>query len=160
MLSASGIWEATTLTFSPGGDYLISGGWDREMICWDLQTHQRAFTVAIDSYHLQFSADGRRCATLVRSPLPPGYFLELKLHAFELPAAHREFFEDLGNKMQQAAFSPDGRWLAAAGKKGLGLWSLTTTDPGRVIEAPPMARLGFPSAGGALCGSGLAGKCL
>src|SRR6187401_1015054 len=60
--------EATTLTFSPGGEYLFSGSWDKELVCWDLQTHQRAFTVGIDTYHLQFSADGRRCATLVRSP--------------------------------------------------------------------------------------------
>jgi serine/threonine protein kinase/WD40 repeat protein len=152
--------EATTLTFSPGGDYLISGGWDREMICWDLQTHQRAFTVGIDSYHLQFSADGRRCATLARSRVRREYFLQLKLHDFELPAAHREFFEDLGNRMEQAAFSPDGRWLAAAGQKRLGLWSLTTKDPGRVIEAPLMARLDFAPDGAGLFGSGLGGECL
>jgi serine/threonine protein kinase/WD40 repeat protein len=152
--------EATTLTFSPGGDYLFSGGWDREMICWELQTHQRAFTVGIDSYHLQFSADGRRCTTLVRSPLPPAYFHSLKLHDFERPAAHREFFEDLGNRVEQAAFSPDGRWLAAAGQKRLGVWSLTTKDPGRVVETPLMARLDFTLDGTGLFGSGLRGECL
>jgi WD40 repeat protein len=152
--------EATTLTFAPGGDYLISGGWDREMICWDLQTHQRAFTVGIDSYHLQFSTNGRRCATLTRSPVPPGYFRGLKLHNFEPPAAHREFFEDLGNRMEQAAFSPDGRWLAAAGQKRLGLWNLTTKDPGRFSKVPPMARLDFAPDGTGLFGSSLGGECL
>jgi WD40 repeat protein len=152
--------EATTLTFSPGGEYLFSGSWDRELVCWDLQTHQRAFTVGIDTYHLQFSADGRRCATLVRSPVVPGYFLELKLHAFEPPAVHRQFFEDLGIRMEQAAFSPDSRWLAAAGRKRLGLWSLITKDPGRVIEAPLIARLDFTPDSAALFGSGLLGECL
>jgi WD40 repeat protein len=152
--------EAATLTFSPGGEYLISGGWDREMVCWDLQTQQREFTVAIESYHLQFSADGRRCATFARSPVPPSYFYELKLHAFEPPAAHRQFFEDLGIRMEEAAFSPDGRWLAAAGQKRLGLWSLTTKDPGRVIETPLMARLDFTPDGAGLFGSGLGGECL
>jgi hypothetical protein len=82
------------------------------------------------------------------------------LHNFELPAAHREFFEDLGNQMEQAAFSPDGRWLAAAGQKRLGVWSLTTKVPGRVVEAPPMARLDFTLDGAGLFGSGLRGECL
>src|SRR5438477_515245 len=137
MLSASGIWKAATRLvviqscMSPG----------------DL----RFLPMASGSPWGTLNAIPILCRSsrliTVRSRLPGGYFLELKLHAFELPAAHREFFEDLGNKMQQAAFSPDGRWLAAAGKKGLGLWSLTTTDPGRVIEAPPMARLDFTSDG-------------
>jgi serine/threonine protein kinase/WD40 repeat protein len=152
--------EATTLAFSPRGDYLISGGWDREMTCWDLQTRQRAFTMGIDSYHLQFSADGRRCATLARSPFQRANFIQLKLHEFELPAAHREFTEDLGNRMEQAAFSPDGRWLAASGQKRLGVWSLNTKDPGRVVEAPPLAGLDFSPDGEVLFGSGLDGECL
>ena len=35
----------------------------------------------------------------------------MQLHAFEPPAAHREFIEDLGPRLMQAAFSPDGRIL-------------------------------------------------
>ena len=35
--------QATRAAFSPDGDYLISGGWDRELICWDARTLKRAF---------------------------------------------------------------------------------------------------------------------
>lgn len=151
--------EAVTLAFAPGGEHLISGGWEREMICWDLRTRQRAFTMGMDSYHLQFSADGRRCATLVRSPVAPGHFLQLNLHTFERPAAHREIAEDLENRLERAAFSPDGRWLGAAGQKQVGVWNLLGPSRGRVIEAPTMTRLEFTPDGANLFGSSLGGEC-
>ena len=74
------------MAFSPDGRYLFSGGWERELICWDMRTRQRAFVVGLDSYHLQFSADGRRCALLTESMSTRGVFEKLSLHDFEQPA--------------------------------------------------------------------------
>jgi WD40 repeat protein len=124
--------QATTLAFSPDGQYLISGGWEREMICWDMRTRQQAFRIALDSYHLQFSADGRRCAT--RTPGPPGLglFQRLSLYAFDQPVAHREFKEDLGTHLLNATISPDGRWLAASGNKGASVWDLSSGGPAAI----------------------------
>ena len=69
--------EASTAVFSPQGDYLLTGGWERELICWDLQTMRPAMTIALDSYVAQFSADGRTCALLTLNGV--------QLHAFEYP---------------------------------------------------------------------------
>jgi WD40 repeat protein len=101
--------DAVVVEFSPDGRYLLSGGWDRQIICWDVRAMRRALGIALDSYRFQFSADGRRCATV---QWPEG---RIQLHTFEPPAFHREFPEDLGGHRNYAAFSPDGRWLAASG---------------------------------------------
>src|SRR5207245_1659680 len=40
--------QATRVEFTLDGAYLISGGWDRELICWDAQTLQRSFTAFLN----------------------------------------------------------------------------------------------------------------
>jgi WD40 repeat protein len=150
--------EAVTLAFSPQGDYLISGGWEREMMCWDVRTRAPAFRIGIDSYHLQFSADGRRCGTLTRSTTPQNFFREFKLHAFEQPAGVRQFHEDLGSRLDQAAFSPDGRWLAASGRNHLGVWDLATNAPGALTDLNATARLFFTPDSSELIGSSRMGQ--
>lgn len=138
--------EAVTLAFSPDGRYLFSGGWERELICWDMRTRQRAFIVGLDSYHLQFSADGRRCAILTRSAASP-FFQKLGLHDFEQPTAHREFAEDLGARLDTAAFSSDGRWLAASAFESAGVWDLSAPGPGALDKSGHEMRLGFDTDG-------------
>lgn len=150
--------EATTLAFSPAGDYLISGGWEKELICWDLRTLTLAFTIGINSYHLQFSSDGRRCATIVRSSTPQRFFQEFKLHTFERPTAIREFHEDLGSRLDQATFSSDGRWLAASGSKHVGVWDLAADGPGALTGLDSTARLFFTPDASELLGSSRLGK--
>ena len=151
---------AATLAFSPEGNYLISGGWEREMICWDLRTFTRAFTIAIDSYHLQFSADGRRCMTLVRSAAPEGYFQECKLHVFERPSACRDFPEDLGMRVDQATFSSDGHWVAASGQNRVGVWKLDDNSPGALSDVDSDAMLYFAPDASELFGSSREGRWL
>jgi WD40 repeat protein len=127
--------QAVTLAFSPDGNYLMSGGWERELICWDVQTRQRAFSIGLDSYHLQFSADGRQSSTIVRfRTATTSFYRDLKLHAFEPTIAHREFHEDLGSQLRSAAFSPNGRWLAASATKRCGVWDLTGNGPGALDD--------------------------
>jgi WD40 repeat protein len=137
--------EATTAVFSPDGDYLMTGGWERELICWDMRTRQRAMTISIDSYFAQFRADGRACALLT----PQG----LQFHTFEPPTAHRRFAEDLGPRLWDAAFSPDGRWLAASADKRVGVWDLTANTPGALVDGGAELRLFWSPNGGELLGS-------
>jgi eukaryotic-like serine/threonine-protein kinase len=118
--------EAVRAVFSPDGDYLFTGGWERELICWDARAKRRAFSISLNSDNIQVSADGRRCAVLTAN--------SVQWYAFERPAGHREFPEDLGGHMRQAAFSPDGRWLAASGDKRAGVWDLSNPGPGALED--------------------------
>jgi len=127
--------QAVLARFSPDGDYLLSGGWDREMIFWDLGRMERAFTLRLGSFSARFSVDGRKCALASASGM--------QIHHFELPACVREFAEDLGGRVQFAALSPDGQWLAAAGLQRMGLWDLTRPGPGVLAEAGADSRLYF-----------------
>ena len=147
--------QAVTLAFSPDGNYLMSGGWERELICWDVQAKQRAFSIGLDSYHLQFSADGRRCSTIVRfrSAASAGFYRDLKLHAFEPTVAYREFREDLGARLRSAAFSADGCWLAASANKRCGIWDLKRNDPGALDDDAYNTQLFFTWDGQELFGS-------
>src|ERR1044071_923492 len=128
---------AVVAEFSPDGGYLFSGGWERELICWDLKTMQRAFTTDLESYHIQFNRDGRRSAIL-RWPA-----IILQLHSLELPMLHREFSEDLGGRRHYAAFSRDGRWLAVSGGDAAAVWDLAGTGPGAVAAEAGGTRVCF-----------------
>jgi len=132
--SAVGRHKATAynVVFSPDGRQLVSGGWDRELLCWDVRTRQRSFTMPLDSYHLLFRADGRQCATVSGG--------RVQFHAFESPTGHREFGALLGANVNHAAFSPDGRWLAASGDKRLGLWNLDSETPPALANEAADAR--------------------
>jgi WD40 repeat protein len=140
--------EAATLAFAPQGDYLISGGWEREMICWDLRTLKPAFSISMNSYHLRFSADGRFCTTVGHSP--QRFAQELRLHRFERPEGFREFPEDLGSRLAEATFSPDGRWLAGSGQKRVGVWDLATNGSGAMGEHTSTGQLFFTPDGSEL----------
>jgi WD40 repeat protein len=136
---------AGTMAFSPDGHYLISGGWERELICWDLQAMRRAFTIPLGSYHLQFDADGRQCALVIVGK-------SVQLHAFERPITHREFAEDLGAHFRNAAFSRDGRWLAASGEKQAGVWDLAGGGPPALDDGAYQAHFFFTPDAGELFG--------
>ena len=127
--------QAVLASFSPDGGYVFSGGWEKELICWSLGKMERAFSIGLDTFHLQFRGDGRECALLT----PGG----LQLHSFELPAGGRELAGDLGGRVRRAAFSRDGRWLAASGQDRLGLWDLTSRAPAALVREGAAARIYF-----------------
>jgi serine/threonine protein kinase/WD40 repeat protein len=137
---------AATAAFSPDGRYLITGGWERELICWDLQAMQRAFTMPLGSYQLQFDANGRQCAVVIVGK-------SVQLHTFERPTTHREFAEDLGAPIHRAAFSPDGGWLAASGDKQAGVWDLVGGGPAALDDDAYLGHFFFTPDGRELFGS-------
>jgi WD40 repeat protein len=118
-------WQATRAAFSPDGAYLFTGGFEKEILCWDARTKRRAFTIGVNSHLFQLSDDGRRCAVLTHTTL--------QLYAFERPAAHREFVDAPGSRLRLAAISPDGQWLAASDDKRACVWDLFSEGPA-VIE--------------------------
>ena len=138
-------FHAVRAVFSPDGAYLFTGGWEQELICWDARTKRRAFTASLNSDLIQFSADGRRCAVLTQT--------SVQLHAFEQPAAHREFAEDLSVRLRQATISPDGRWLAASDAKRAGVWDLSSGRPGAIETNAYDTHLHFTPDGRELFGS-------
>ncbi|MCI0533665.1 MAG: hypothetical protein L0Z50_00405, partial [Verrucomicrobiales bacterium] len=143
--------EAATSVFSPSGDYLLTGGWERELICWDVRTMQRAFTVGLDSYIAQFRADGRSVALLKKTGI--------LLHTFESPSAHRELAPEMGPRLWHAAFSPEGRWLAASADQRAGVWDLTRNAPGAFATEGFETQLFWAPNGRELFGSSRSGDC-
>jgi WD40 repeat protein/tRNA A-37 threonylcarbamoyl transferase component Bud32 len=127
--------------FSPEGDYLFTSGWDRQVICWDVQALRSAFTVGLGSFQVQFSKDGSQVAMLTEVDV------RLEFHAFERGALCREFAEDLGGSRNYAAFSPDYRWLAACGAERLVVWDLNSAGPGAVVDEARNTRVAFASNG-------------
>jgi WD40 repeat protein len=132
--------ETVMVVFSPNGKYLVSGGWDRELIFWDLQAMQRVLIVGLDSYSLQFRADGRQCALATRALTSS---VHVRLHSFEAPTGLRELAEDLGARLRHASFSPDGRWLGVSGDERMGVWDLNVSGPAAVASEGAFARLSF-----------------
>jgi eukaryotic-like serine/threonine-protein kinase len=128
---------AIVAVFSPDGKYVFSGGWDREVICWDVKAMRRAFGVGLESYQMQFRTEGSQCAILVWPEM------RVQFHRFERPALCREFAEDLGGGRNYAAFSPDGRWLAARGEERLVVWDLIGDGAGAVVDDAGNTRLAF-----------------
>lgn len=138
-------FHAVRAVFSPNGAYLFTGGWERDLVCWNTRSKRRVFTVSLNSDRIQFSADGRRCAVLGLT--------SMQLHAFEQPAAHREFAEDLGVRLRQAKISSDGRWLAASDAKRAAVWDLSSGGPGTLETNAYDAHFHFTPDGREMFGS-------
>jgi WD40 repeat protein len=142
--------QAVRVVFSPDGDYMLSGGWEGELICWDGHTGRRGFIIDRRSWTAQFRSDGRQCALIT----PSG----IQLHVLERPLP-RTFAEDLGPRLRHASFSPDGRWLAASAERSLGVWDLLSRAPGAVTMEIAEARPAFTADGAQLFASASGAKC-
>ncbi|MGH7970099.1 MAG: WD40 repeat domain-containing protein, partial [Limisphaerales bacterium] len=110
------------LSFSPDGNYLVSCGWERESIWWDLRTLQPAFACTDTGYQLAWGRDGIHYAMVPRSKR------SLQLFTFERPAC-LELSGNHGERLRPGAFSPDGRWLALPEDQDLCVWDLTSSSP-------------------------------
>jgi WD40 repeat protein len=129
--------KAAVNQFTADGRYLVSGGWDREIICWDLLTFERAFTYAGRGYSHFWSANGERCAVVQPEAV-------LQFFAFERPS-HRSLTGNPGSALYGGQFSPDGRWLVVRDDWQFYLWDLSGSGPATLLPtpAPPKTSLCF-----------------
>lgn len=109
--------EARSAAFTADGNLLFTGGDEREIICWDPRFRRRVLTIGPRSAYVQTARDNARCAVVTGNGV--------LLHSLVKPAAVRELDAPLGGSISHAAFSPDGRWLAAGGATQLGIWDLS-----------------------------------
>jgi len=137
--------EATLANFSPDGDYLLTSGWDRELICYDGRTRRRLYGIRLNSNSAYFRADGGACAVLTSA--------EVQLHRLARPSALREFSGDIGARLRHAAFSPDGHWLAASTDRCAAVWDLTGRRPPAIDPDGAEAHFFFTTDGVELFGS-------
>ena len=126
--------QAVMTCFSPDGTYVFTGGWERELIGWRLGALEHALSIDLQSFNIQIRRDGRECVLSAPEVL--------QFHALEYPMAPREMTEDLGGGIRRAAFSPDGRWLAASGQESMGVWDLTTGASG-TLAREHLSAIGF-----------------
>lgn len=129
--------------FSPDGAFLFTGTDEREIACWELSTQRRVLTLPRVGTGMQYQADGTRVAFVT----PEG--LEFYRPVFSSPM--RELVGDVGHRVRDAAFSPDGRLLAASGLQRLGIWDLRNNLPPIFPLEEEHARPLFSPAGDELC---------
>lgn len=110
--------EAVSAQFDPRGDYLFTGGWERSILCWDLRSMQRAFSIELDSWTPRLKADGSALAVVQDS--------ELDLFQIERSEVAREVPLPTSFRLAHAAFSPDGRWLASSTDADVNVCDLIT----------------------------------
>ena len=118
--------------FSPDGNFLITGGWENALICWNLRSFQRALNIGIPSFNLRFRQDGQQCAARTADGI--------RIYQFQPPDCERELAVDfgrveMGRSVTAAAFSSDNRWLAINGERGIAVWNVQHPETASVIAS-------------------------
>jgi WD40 repeat protein len=108
--------KTAMVDFSPDGDYLMTGGWDNQLLCWDLRTRQRVLTFAGSGFLQFWRADAPQYAMLL-----PNW--RLQLFDIDRPLCV-ELAGNTGEGLRPGAFSPDGRWFAVPDARSLWIWEL------------------------------------
>jgi len=133
-----------SVAFSPDGKSLASGGWDRMVNVWGVDTGQPVWTSrrAQPVNSVRFSTDGKRLAAAVGdwtkgapgSPVgQPG-----ELVIWDVPGfVERASLGGAVREIKVAAFSPDGRFLAAGSGDGtVRVWGLNDPTEHALLLCP------------------------
>ena len=108
-----------SVTFSPDGLLIASGGVDRTVRLWDVQTGEEIWRLSpytFDVYSVAFSSDGRWIAS-------GGADRTVRLWDVQTGKQIRRLEAHTGF-VYTVAFSPNGRWIASGSSKGeLFFWS-------------------------------------
>lgn len=134
--------KTAQVAFSPDGNYLMSYGWDRELLCWDLRSRQRVFSFPGAGHFLNWDPDGRRCAILLDDQ-------RLQLYAFDSPVC-LELTGNREDRLRPGVFSPDGRRLAVPSDETLCLWDLDRASSPALLASPAHCRPFFSPDGARL----------
>jgi WD40 repeat protein/serine/threonine protein kinase len=121
--------QVTGVAFLPNGKRAVSCGMDRTVRLWDVQTgaELKAVTVPEKVMRMAVSPDGRRALVGGRTAV----------HAWDLETEQVTVFEASNDRgvIEEGRFSPDGRWLLAAGTDGsVRLWDVPSAKEVHVIK--------------------------
>lgn len=116
----------TTVAITPDGHRVAAGGTSGLIRVWDRATGILRLTLgpeeddAVSCPSVDFSPDGQLLATIVDHH---------KVQLWGIPSGlRRRQFGDPEEWYQQVRFSPDGRTLAASGRKGVRIWNVESGE--------------------------------
>lgn len=111
--------RADEIAWHPTDDVLASAGYDGTVRIWDTATGEGRILQAFDFevFSVVFSPDGERLVAAIQSG-----------EVFELDASSGEILRTLQSVSSppELLYSPDGRFLAGAGRAGATLWDMET----------------------------------
>jgi hypothetical protein len=127
-------WDVDDLTFDRDGDRLLSFGWDMTVRLWDVWTRRELLTLG-EVWAVSFSRDG---------PLRTAVLRGRQVQLWECVASSEcRVLHGPEHNLYSVAFSPDARWLAAAGSVGSKLWFWDAVTGRQVARVEQPNTLGF-----------------